>query len=100
MGGVTIHTVAPNTVPGTKPQMYNVTGPRQTDRTRPDPTGRQKISNQRKMNAPKRAPSYGYMLCTRYVYVRRGATRECANLHNPLRKLCFLHILEIPSRAA
>eukprot|EP00964_Phaeocystis_antarctica_P140530 scaffold105391_cov65-Phaeocystis_antarctica.AAC.1 len=30
------------------------------------------------MHAPKRAPSYGYMLCTRYVYVRRGATRECA----------------------
>ena len=24
-----------------------------------------------------------HMLCTRYVYVRRGATRECANLHNP-----------------
>ena len=68
-----LNTARGTMVTGTKPQMYNVTGPRQADRTRPDPTGPQKISNQRKMNAPKCAPSYGWL------QLRSGAPGECVN---------------------
>ena len=64
---------------------------RQTNRTRPDPTGPQKISNGRKFHAAKRAPNLrvqvAYALCVRAA--RRGART---------RKLFFLYTLEIPNK--